>query len=331
MTCGPIRRFVVTAAAAAAVSLLLIYLDAAAQTRPASNGSAGLGCPLRAHPTGSRISSGRWGRWRRRCRRRRWSAGDRAERTSPSVRALFEYTAALAAGRVSANAKIVGRQPNYRHGNNLYWSVMPDSRNGRSATRRGISPEVWERVQYLDENGNKEDTTFPCFPPGVPRLGPPMRILQTPKDVVLLYQNRNTWRVIPTDGRPHDPVNSQDQTFVAIPLGAGGRYARHRGDRLQRRQLARLARMVPHEQHEGRRAAAPRGQHAALPGDGPRSGRADGAVGDGSLGNAAQHERCALPGRPALPGLRPVAHADEGTGLNLAMTLTDLRIGGFTN
>ena len=31
MTCGPIRRFVVTAAAAAAVSLLLIYLDAAAR------------------------------------------------------------------------------------------------------------------------------------------------------------------------------------------------------------------------------------------------------------------------------------------------------------
>ncbi len=46
-------------------------------------------------------------------------------------------------------------------------------------------PEFWQRVQYLDENGNKEDTTFSCFPPGVPRLGPPMRIVQTAKDVIL--------------------------------------------------------------------------------------------------------------------------------------------------
>jgi hypothetical protein len=130
-----------------------------------------------------------------------------------------DYSAALAAGRVSASAKIIGRQPNYRHGNNLY------SERDAGFTQRAFGnppmykPEFWERVQYLDENGNKEDTTFSCFPPGVPRLGPPMRIVQTPTDVVLLYQNRNTWRVIPTDGRPHDRVNSQDQTFLGDAVG----------------------------------------------------------------------------------------------------------------
>ena len=80
------------------------------------------------------------------------------------------------------------------------------SRNERDAgfTQRAFGnpplykPEFWQRVQYLDENGNKEDTTFSCFPPGVPRLGPPMRIVQTDRDVVLMYQNRNMWRVVPT-------------------------------------------------------------------------------------------------------------------------------------
>ena len=83
-----------------------------------------------------------------------------------------EYAEALAAGKVSADAKIIGRQPNYRHGNNLY------SERDAGFTQRAFGnppmykPEFWQRVQYLDENGNKEDTTFSCFPPGVPRLGP---------------------------------------------------------------------------------------------------------------------------------------------------------------
>jgi hypothetical protein len=130
-----------------------------------------------------------------------------------------EYSAALAAGRVSREAKIIGRQPNYRHGNNVY------SERDAGFTQRAFGnpplykPELWERVQYLDENGNKEDTTFSCFPPGVPRLGPPMRIVQTEKDVILMYQNRNMWRVVPIDGRPHDPENSQDQTFNGDAVG----------------------------------------------------------------------------------------------------------------
>ena len=82
-------------------------------------------------------------------------------------------------------------------------------------------PEYWDRVEFLDVNGNLEDMTFICMPEGVPRMGPPMRILQTENDVVLLYQHRNTWRVVPTDGRPHDPVNSVDQTFLGDSVGAG--------------------------------------------------------------------------------------------------------------
>jgi hypothetical protein len=39
----------------------------------------------------------------------------------------------------------------------------------------------------------------------VPRIGPPQRIVQTPREVVILYDdlNGNYYRLIPLDGRPH--------------------------------------------------------------------------------------------------------------------------------
>jgi len=80
-------------------------------------------------------------------------------------------------------------------------------------------PEHWERVDYLDNHGNVEDSAFHCMPAGVPRIGPPIKIMQTPTEVVFMYQARNTWRVIPVDGRPHDPVNSRDQTFMGDSIG----------------------------------------------------------------------------------------------------------------
>jgi hypothetical protein len=80
-------------------------------------------------------------------------------------------------------------------------------------------PEHWERVDYLDNHGNVEDSAFHCMPAGVPRIGPPIKIMQTPTELVFMYQARNTWRVIPVDGRPHDPVNSNDQTFLGDSIG----------------------------------------------------------------------------------------------------------------
>ena len=80
-------------------------------------------------------------------------------------------------------------------------------------------PEHWEKVDYLDNHGNVEDSNFHCMPAGVPRMGPPMKIVQTPTELVFMYQTRNTWRVIPVDGRPHDPVNSKDQTFLGDSIG----------------------------------------------------------------------------------------------------------------
>ncbi|MBI4886290.1 MAG: hypothetical protein HY824_04305 [Acidobacteria bacterium] len=190
----------------------------AAQGRPAAPAAAAA-VPTPRTPDGKPDLSGRWG------------GGGAGAGGAGGVQAIepggqvfqfehyTEYSAALAAGRVSPQARIIGRQPNYRHGNNLY------SERDAGFTQRAFGnpplykPEFWEKVHSLDENGNKEDTTFSCFPAGVPRLGPPMRIVQTPTDIILMYRDRNMWRAIPTDGRPHDPVNSQDQTFNGDAVG----------------------------------------------------------------------------------------------------------------
>jgi hypothetical protein len=80
-------------------------------------------------------------------------------------------------------------------------------------------PEFWERVEFLDMHGNYEDSNFRCMPAGVPRVGPPTRIVQTPTAVFFMYQAGNMYRMIPTDGRPHDPINSKDQTYMGDSVG----------------------------------------------------------------------------------------------------------------
>ena len=79
-------------------------------------------------------------------------------------------------------------------------------------------PEYWEKVDYLDVNGNTEDTNFRCFPAGVPRMGPPTKVMATPIEIVFLYNQKNTWRLIPLN-RPHDPINSRDQSYMGDSVG----------------------------------------------------------------------------------------------------------------
>jgi hypothetical protein len=80
-------------------------------------------------------------------------------------------------------------------------------------------PEFWDRVQYLDRNGVQEDPTFHCKPAGVPRMGPPAKIVQTATELVFLYGQGNVFRIIPIDGRPHDPIKSQDTTWYGDAVG----------------------------------------------------------------------------------------------------------------
>jgi len=66
-------------------------------------------------------------------------------------------------------------------------------------------PELLDKVKSLADHYEHTDPTFRCEPPGVPRMGPPNQVVQSPGQVVFLYATNvgNFFRVIPTDGRAH--------------------------------------------------------------------------------------------------------------------------------
>ena len=66
-------------------------------------------------------------------------------------------------------------------------------------------PEFLAKVKELKDDQINADPSFHCGPPGVPRIGPPQRIVQTGREIVMLYDdlNGNFFRLVPTDGRRH--------------------------------------------------------------------------------------------------------------------------------
>ena len=68
-------------------------------------------------------------------------------------------------------------------------------------------PALLAKVKKLASDKVRYDPTFYCKPAGVPRAGAPRQIIQTPKLTVLLYDEQNgppgSFRLVPTDGRPH--------------------------------------------------------------------------------------------------------------------------------
>src|SRR6185369_3054806 len=77
--------------------------------------------------------------------------------------------------------------------------------NNRAAAlnKPEYKPELLAKVKELSDKQGVLDPAFYCKPQGVPRMGPPSQIVQTPGQIVFLYGASNLFRVIPTDGRPH--------------------------------------------------------------------------------------------------------------------------------
>ena len=86
-------------------------------------------------------------------------------------------------------------------------------------------PEFWDKVQYLDQWTNKEDPIMTCQPMGIPREGTPRRIFQTVNDITMLYATSDygggnrEFRVIPTDGRKHNPQKAIEATYNGYTVG----------------------------------------------------------------------------------------------------------------
>jgi len=66
-------------------------------------------------------------------------------------------------------------------------------------------PEFQAKVKDLFDHESKTDQVFYCGKPGIPRIGPPRKIVQTPSEVIFFYEDisGDPYRIIPTDGRPH--------------------------------------------------------------------------------------------------------------------------------
>lgn len=86
-------------------------------------------------------------------------------------------------------------------------------------------PQYWDKVQELDMWTNKDDPVMTCQPLGIPREGPPRRIIQSDKDIIMIYFGGDAgggygeYRVIPTDNRPHDPKKAIESTYMGYTIG----------------------------------------------------------------------------------------------------------------
>jgi len=87
------------------------------------------------------------------------------------------------------------------------------------ANKPQYKPQYWELIQHLDQTGSGADPQYNCMPDGVPRMGPPVKIVQLPREMIFFYQNPDTYRIIPTNGRPHSPDDQLEGTWKGEPRG----------------------------------------------------------------------------------------------------------------
>ena len=74
-----------------------------------------------------------------------------------------------------------------------------------STPNPSYKPEFRAKVQDLFDHQSKTDPVFNCGRPGLPRIGPPRKIVQLPNETIFFYEDisGDPYRIIPTDGRPH--------------------------------------------------------------------------------------------------------------------------------
>ena len=110
-----------------------------------------------------------------------------------------------------------GNFANYERDNTLLRRADPN--------RPLYKAEFWEKVRELDQNGNQADPSYGCMPAGVPRMGPPDKIVQTSGEMIFLYVSPgargwgDTYRIIPVDGRAHTPLRELDGTWKGESIG----------------------------------------------------------------------------------------------------------------
>jgi hypothetical protein len=85
--------------------------------------------------------------------------------------------------------------------------------------RPKYKPEFVEKVKDLEKRQVEMDPVIRCKNPGLPRIGPPDKIVQRANEVVFLYDDvsGSFWRIIPTDGRKHR--EDADESYLGNAVG----------------------------------------------------------------------------------------------------------------
>src|SRR4030095_8975977 len=130
------------------------------------------------------------------------SGGDMFRRCTPfQSKGCMEGTNKRGAGPFMSATRLDQRQPLYK-------------------------PEYWDKIIELDQWTNKYDPVMTCLPLGVPRQGAPARIFHTENDITMIYRGGADGgggyaesRMIPPDGRPHDPQRALQYTYMGYTVG----------------------------------------------------------------------------------------------------------------
>jgi hypothetical protein len=82
---------------------------------------------------------------------------------------------------------------------------VPGAGNNYNPGTPKYKPQFLAKIKEMKDDQINVDPSFHCGPPGIPRIGPPQRIVQTAREIVVLYDdlNGNFFRLIPIDGRRH--------------------------------------------------------------------------------------------------------------------------------
>ena len=138
---------------------------------------------------------------------------------------------AVAGGQQGSSGNMFRRCTPFQTKSCMEWTNQSEDWPFISATRLDqrqplYKPEFWDKIIELDQWTNKYDPVMTCLPLGVPRQGPPARIFATDKDITMIYRGGvdggggyAEFRMIPLDGRPHDPQRALQYTYMGYTVG----------------------------------------------------------------------------------------------------------------
>jgi len=149
-------------------------------------------------------------------------AGPALAQTSANARPNSNSTPTLSGvwngavpARVLASGEKVGLLLQAREG-----TLVNFERDNAIIRRMDPNKPIYRPEQKLDQDGNNEDPSYACMPLGVPRMGPPTKIVQTREELIFLYAGpQDTYRVVFIDGRGHTPLKDLDGTWRGESIG----------------------------------------------------------------------------------------------------------------